>query len=72
MDVQDVKETIATLDLETGKYFLVGCLADLEKGVILSEVEKERFWEQYGHYTENGGNTYISEWTERLKREGKI
>jgi hypothetical protein len=39
----------------------------------MSDVEIERFWEQYHHYTaELGENAHIKEWTERLKREGKI
>ena len=35
-------------------------------------VEKQRFWEEYEHYIKNGGNTYIKEWTEKLKKEEKI
>ncbi|MBQ6313974.1 MAG: hypothetical protein IJI11_00050 [Mogibacterium sp.] len=70
--VSDVVIKVEKLDLETCKNFLVRCLADFEKGVVLSAVEKQRFWEEYEHYIKNGGNTYIKEWTEKLKKEDRI
>ena len=71
IDAVDVK--VSRVDKETCKNFLVRCLADFEKGTSLSDVEAQRFWEQYGHYVKDlDGNTYIREWTERLKKEGKI
>ena len=42
--VSDVVIKVEKLDLETCKNFLVRCLADFEKGVVLSAVEKQRFW----------------------------
>lgn len=72
-ELAEIKENIRLLDKATCKNFLVRCLADFEKGNKMSDVEIERFWEQYHHYTaELGENAHIKEWTERLKREGKI
>ena len=72
-ELSEIKKEIRLLDKATCKNFLVRCLADFEKGNRLSDVEVERFWEQYHHYTEElKENTYIKEWTERLKKEGKI
>jgi hypothetical protein len=37
------------------------------------EQEKERFWEEYDHYTKDlKGNSYIKEWVARLKEQGKL
>lgn len=71
--LDDIEKSVANIDKATCKNFLVRCLADLEKGNVMSEVEVERFWEQYKHYTTDlKENSFISEWTERLKKEGKI
>lgn len=72
-ELAELRKDIRAIDKATCKNFLVRCLADFEKGNKLSDVEVERFWEQYHHYTQElKENTYIKEWTERLKREGKI
>ena len=72
-ELADIKREVRFIDKATCKNFLVRCLADFEKENEMSEVEIERFWEQYDHYTnELKENTYIKEWTERLKGEGKI
>jgi hypothetical protein len=72
-ELAEIRKELRSIDKATCKNFLVRCLADFEKGNKLSDVEIERFWEQYHHYTEElKENTYIKEWTERLKKEGKI
>lgn len=72
-ELAEIRKDIRAIDKGTCKNFLVRCLADFEKGNKLSDVEIERFWEQYHHYTQElKENTYIKEWTERLKKEGKI
>lgn len=69
----NIETKLNSIDKGTCKNFLVRCLADVEKGNPMSEVETERFWEQYDHYiNELHENTYIEAWTERLKKEGKI
>ena len=71
--LDNIEKRVQSIDKATCKNFLVRCLADFEKGNYMSEVEVERFWEQYKHYIDDlGENTYIKEWTERSKREGKI
>lgn len=73
VQLNNIEVKLNNIDKATCKNFLVRCLADFEKGNELSDVEIERFWEQYDHYiNELHENTYIEEWTERLKKEGKI
>lgn len=67
-----VNQALDSVDLENCKNFLVVILADVEKGNPLDEIEKERFWEEYGHYVDKGGNSYIKTKVERLKAENKI
>ena len=72
-ELAEIRKELRLIDKATCKNFLVRCLADFEKGNEMSAVEIERFWEQYDHYiNELKENTYIKEWTERLKGEGKI
>lgn len=71
--LDSIEKSVISIDKATCKNFLVRCLADFEKGNVMSEIEIERFWEQYKHYTkELNENSFVVEWTERLKREGKI
>ena len=60
------------IDVATCKNFLVARLAEIEKGQEWNDIEAERFWEQYEHYTKHGGNSYIVQKVDKLKDEGKI
>lgn len=62
------------IELESCKDFLVRFLADVEQGQEIDEVELERFHEVYSRYTspELGGNSYIHDKVERLKKAGKL
>lgn len=63
---------INLVDMESCKNYLVRCLGDFEHGNPLSEVEQERFWEEYRHYLEIGGNSYIERRVEKLKADNKL
>lgn len=65
-------ERLKVVDLESTKNYLVYYLSKIERGEKTEEIEKERFWEQFGHYTKAGGNSYIKQKVEQLKREGKL
>lgn len=70
IDALDKK--IDGVDMESCKNFLVQCISDVEKGVSFSEVEKERFLEQYEHYQKIGGNSYIKRKVDQLEQGGKL
>lgn len=70
--IDSLQEKIDDVDLNACKNFLVTTMADIEKGDELDEISKQRFWEQYEHYLNNGGNSYIKQKVEKLKNEGKI
>lgn len=63
---------ISMVDIENCKNFLVSFLVRVEGGEKVSEIELARFWEQYEHYSQLGGNSYIQNKVERLKKGGKL
>lgn len=71
MEVQ--KAAIIRVDLENCKNYLVTFLARVDKGdESVDEIEKQRFWEQYEHYSAIGGNSYVANKVERLKATGRL
>lgn len=63
---------IKKIDLENCKNFLVSYLAKVESAGTTDEIETQRFWEEYEHYTQNGGNSYIRQKVDKLKAAGKL
>lgn len=74
IDKLDAKLTkqIKDSDLNGTKNFLVARMQEVKSGQQLDDISRERFWEQYQHYTNLGGNSYIMNEVDRLKKEGKI
>lgn len=70
--INDLEVKMDKMDLEACKNFLVRFLADVERGDDITEVEKKRFWDEYEYYVKHGGNSYIHEWTEKLKKKGLL
>ena len=71
--LDDMQTSIKTLDVQATKNFLVRYLADIERGNVIYDSEKQRFWEAYDHYiNELKENSFIKEWVAKLKEEGKL
>lgn len=68
--IEGLEAQTKSIDMETTKNFLVRYLADVEKGSVMTEIESERFWEQYEHYLKMDGNSYIKEWVAKLQKKG--
>mgnify|MGYP002622427952 CR=1 FL=1 len=71
-NINELHKRIDDVDQESCKNYLVSFLSDTEKGEWIDDIEKERFWEQYEHYTSHGGNSYIKRKVELLKSENKL
>ena len=71
-DINSLRKHIDEVDLENCKNFLVRVLADIERCTPKDDVEMMRFWEEFQHYTEKGGNSYIKEKVEALRKAGKL
>ena len=70
--IDNLEMKLVNVDLNQCKNFLVRFLADVEEGNPIDEVEKERFYETYVHYKSLGGNSYIHDKVEKLKKAGKL
>ena len=70
--INNLSSKIDVVDMNSCKNYLVRFLADVEQGNVIDEIEKERFYEEYKHYTELGGNSYIKDKVENLKKQGKL
>lgn len=68
--IDDIEDQTKSIDMETTKNFIVRFLADVEKGAMITEIETERFWEQYEHYLKMDGNSYVKEWVAKLQKKG--
>lgn len=67
-----IKKLLEPLILDQCKDFLVQTLSEAERGTVLTEMEKLRLAERFETYTKMGGNSYIKDWYNRLKNDGKI
>lgn len=72
IDISSVRSEIRKVDLEGTKNYLVMVLCDIDRGHKMTEIESERFWEQYRHYVDAGGNSYIKRRVERYKDDGLL
>lgn len=70
--LDDLRAQVSDVDMAQCKNFLVRFLSDVEQGNKIDEVEKERFYETYEHYTKCGGNSYIHDKVEKLRKSGKL
>lgn len=72
-DIASLQTELRKEDKEKTKNYLVACIADIERGQEWTAVERQRFYEQYDHYTiDLEGNTYIKTAVEQYEREHKI
>lgn len=70
--LSSIEARLDSVDMESTKNYLVSVISDVDKGIAMGEVEKERFYEQYQHYTKIGGNSYIKKKVDQLEKEGRI
>ena len=70
--LESLDKKINVVDIEATKNYLVDHITEIERGAPLEEVERERFYEQYEHYTKSGGNSYITKKVERLEKDWRL
>ena len=71
-EILDLRQSIKDVDQENCKNFLVQFLAEVERGEPIDEIQKERFYEEYKHYTGGGGNGYIKRKVDSLEVKGYL
>lgn len=70
--VESIAGDLKKVDKESCKNYLVRFLSDVEKGNLVDDIEKERFFEEYEHYQKIGGNGYIKHKVDGLKAKGLL
>ena len=70
--VEELQRQLSIVDLENCKNYLVTYLAEVERGELKDPIESQRFWEEYQHYAEKGGNSYIKEKVAKLKQKNYL
>lgn len=72
-EIKSLQNELRKEDKEKTKNFLVARLNEIENGEKWSDIERQRFYEQYGHYTNDlNGNTYIKKAVNVYEAAGKI
>ena len=70
--IDNLDTKLNEVELASCKNYIVPYLADIERGGIPDEIEKQRFWDAYDVYKKNGGNSYIHDRVNKLVKEGKL
>lgn len=70
--LDEIDKRLDRMDIESTKNYLVQFISDVKRGEMISETERQRFYEQYEHYREKGGNTYIKTEVESLQEKKMI
>lgn len=70
--VDNLESSLFDVDLENCKNYLVTYISEVKRGESKDEIEKQRFWEEYKHYTDKGGNSYIRHDVEELGKKGLL
>ena len=58
--------------LDADKTYLINFLSDLENGIQKTDVQIKRAYEIYERYTKNGGNSYVHDKWEEVKKKGLL
>lgn len=69
---KESKEDMLKHTIDADKTYLINFLSDLENGIKKTEVQKKRTYEIYERYTKNGGNSYVHDKWEEVKKLGLL
>ena len=58
--------------LDADKTYLINFLSDLENGIKKTDVQIKRAYEVYERYTKNGGNSYVHDKWDEVKKKGLL
>lgn len=71
--IDDLSKSIKQVDIDNTKNYLQQALTAVENGQKLEGVARERFFENYDHYTNDlHMNSWVHAEKERLEKEGKL
>ncbi len=70
--VVPLEKRIKDVNMEQYRTYLIDNMADISKGISKTPIQMARIYEVYDKYIKNGGNSYVHEEWEKLKKIGKI
>lgn len=71
-EISGISECVDDMKMQQCKNFIVACIADIEHGQPLTEIQMQRFCEQYDYYVKHDGNGYIKGKVKHLQENGKL
>lgn len=69
---KESKEDMLKHTVDADKTYLINFLSDLENGVPKTEIQIKRTYEIYERYVNNGGNSYVHDKWEEVKKLGLL
>lgn len=69
---EEILKKLKDVDIENCKNYLITFLSEVSRGELKDEIEIKRFWEEYEHYSDCGGNSYVKHRVEELQRKGAL
>ena len=70
--VADIRKDFKDHVLDADKTNLIIFLSELETGTPKTDIQIKRAYEIYERYTENGGNSYVHDKWEEVKKKGLL
>lgn len=70
--IAEIRKDFKAHLLDADKTNLINFLSELEHGVKKSDIQIKRAYEIYERYTENGGNSYVHDRWEEVKKNGLL
>lgn len=66
---EESKKDMLEHTIDADKTYLINFLSDLENGIQKTDVQIKRTYEIYERYTKNGGNSYVHDKWEDVKKK---
>lgn len=70
--ITELRQEFKAHVLDADKTFLINFLSDIENGETKSDIQIKRIYEIYERYTNNGGNSYVHDRWEEVKKKGLL
>lgn len=71
--IDDLAEQVNQVDVDNTKNYLQQTISAIKDGAVLDTAAKERFYENYDHYTNDLNlNSWVHSEVDQLKKAGKL
>lgn len=68
----DIKKDISKETLDRCKVDLINAMSEIHKGIEITEEQRRIIYEEKETYNKLGGDSYVDDMFDRLKKEGKL